>query len=385
MCVGDADHRDVVTLQDFEAASARDYTSPMATLTACQLVDQTCVPPGSLVGDATEHLYQLNHVYVVPPNKGDSIKTTDDRLFARLDVWDYSKKISLAFRSKAMLQLASLEATESKEYEERLGNDELRHPLLASLRLRVQQKSLATHRQTISSPQRREVEASPTEPSYTPPDNLLSAVVVEAAPCRSTDIPNDAVLAIHGLLAGPAQTNERLAAVPLDKLSPSPFYNMLADDKPVDKALVLLRFTQRSNGKQHGHGFRIVAERVQDATAGAATELTKVAHYAAVALCTVEKVQDFTSAKDAAAMAVISKVTAPAKPQQHTADLYIETMEAVLKEDIPRCVDMMRQLQRISNTQNANPATSTEVAWQQRKCRRLLRYPTLDAVASGES
>ena len=90
------------------------------------------------MGDATEHLYQLNHVYVVPPNKGDSIKTTDDRLFARLDVWDYSKQISLAFRSKAMLQLASLEATESKEYEERLGNDELRHPLLASLRLRVQ-------------------------------------------------------------------------------------------------------------------------------------------------------------------------------------------------------------------------------------------------------
>ena len=75
---------------------------------------------------------------------------------------------------------------------------------------------------------------------------------------------------------------------------------------------------------------------------------------------------------------------APAKPQQHAAYLYIETMEAVLKEDIPRCVDMMRQLQRISNTQNANPATSTEVAWQQRKCRRLLRYPTLDAVAPGE-
>ena len=83
-------------------------------------------------------------------------------------------------------------------------------------------------------------------------------------------------------------------------------------------------------------------------------------------------------------MAVISKVTAPAKPQQHAADLYIETMEAVLKEDIPRCVDMMCQLQRISNTQNANPATSTEVAWQQRKCKRLLRHPTLDAVASGE-
>ena len=140
VCGEDADHKDVATLQAFEAASAVDYTSPMATLTACQLVDPTCVSPNSLVGDATEHLYQLNLVYVVPPNKGDSIKTTDDRLFARLDVWDHSNKISQAFRSKAMLQLASLEATELKEYEERLGSDELRHPLLASLCLRLQQK-----------------------------------------------------------------------------------------------------------------------------------------------------------------------------------------------------------------------------------------------------
>ena len=43
--------------------------------------------------------------------------------------------------------------------------------------------------------------------------------------------------------------------------------------------------------------------------------------------------------------------------------------------DIPRCVDMMRQLQRVSDIACANPATLTEVAWQQRKCRRLFRYP----------
>ena len=48
MCRGDADHKDVVTLQAFEAASAVDYTSPMATLTACQLVDPTRVPPPAL-------------------------------------------------------------------------------------------------------------------------------------------------------------------------------------------------------------------------------------------------------------------------------------------------------------------------------------------------
>ena len=33
-------------------------------------------------------------------------------------------------------------------------------------------------------------------------------------------------------------------------------------------------------------------------------------------------------------MAVISKVVAPSKPLQHTADLYIEAMEPVKKDDI---------------------------------------------------
>ena len=98
-----------------------------------------------------------------------------------------------------------------------------------------------------------------------------------------------------------------------------------------------------------------------------------------MALCTVEKLIDFSTAKDATAIAVISKVVAPSKPQQHAADLYIEAMEVVRKEDIPRSVTMMSQLTQISNTQSANPATSSEVAWQQRKCRRLLRYPTLEA------
>ena len=83
-------------------------------------------------------------------------------------------------------------------------------------------------------------------------------------------------------------------------------YNMLADGEPVEKALTLLRFTQRSNGKQHGHGFRIVSDRVQDATTAAATEPTKENCYRTVALCTVEKVTDFSAAKDATAMSVVA-------------------------------------------------------------------------------
>ena len=363
MCGDDVTLRDVAALQTFTPSAAVDYISPMATLTSCQLMDPI---RASLLGDATEHLYQLNHVHVTLPTKEASIKTKDDRLFARLDVWDATKKITVAFRSKAMLQLASLQNDQEKEYEELLATDELRHPLLASLRLHLQSK-----------PQKSEPEATATEHSQTQSDNILSAVVVEAEPCTFTDIPDDSVEAIHGLFAGSAQASERLAAVPLDKLRPSPFYNMLADGKPVEKALTLLRFTQRGNGKQHAHGFRIVTERAQDATAGAATELTKENCYATVALCTIEKAPDFATTKDATVMAVISKVVTPSKPLQHAADLYIEAMELVPKHNIASCMGMMRKLQRISNVQSADPATSPEVAWQQRKCRRLLRYPTI--------
>ena len=366
MCGDDAALRDVAALQTFTAAAAVDYSSPMATLTACHLVDPMCATPASLLGNATEHLYQLNHVYVTLPTKEANIKTKDDRLFTRLDVWDVTKKITVAFRSKAMLQLASLQNDQDKEYEQLLATDELRHPLLVSLRLLLQSK-----------PEKPEQEATATEHSQTQADNKLSAVVVEVEPCTFTDIPDDSVDAIHGLVAGTAQTSERLAAVPLDKLRPSPFYNMLADGKPVEKALTLLHFTQRSNGKQHAHGFRIITERTQDATAGAATELTKENCYATVALCTVEKVPDFSAAKDATFMAVISKVVAPSKPLQHTADLYIEAMEPVKKDDIASTMGMMRKLQQISKVQSADPDTSCEIAWQQRKCRRLLRYPTI--------
>ena len=76
-------------------------------------------------------------------------------------------------------------------------------------------------------------------------------------------------------------------------------------------------------------------------------------------------------------MAVISKVVAPSKPQQHTADLYIEAMEPVKNDDIASSMGMMRKLQQISEVQSADPDTSFEIAWQQRKCRRLLRYPTV--------
>ncbi len=104
----------------------------MATFAVCRQVDTTSAKPSDLLGDDTEHLYQLNHVYVVPPSKADTIKTRDGRLFAQLDCWDYSKKITLAFRSKAMLQIAQIAEGHVEVYEQLLANVELRHPLLTA-------------------------------------------------------------------------------------------------------------------------------------------------------------------------------------------------------------------------------------------------------------
>ena len=206
---------------------------------------------------------------------------------------------------------------------------------------------------------------------------MLSSVVVEAMPCTFSDIPNDSVEAIHGLLAGRPQTSERLVAAPVDTLKHSPFYNMLVDGEPVEKALTLLHFTQRSNGKELAHGFRIISERVRDATAGATTEFTHANQYTTVVLCSVEKVTDFSAGKDSTFVAVISKVAAPSKPQHSAADLYIEAMESVPNADVAGSVEMMRSLQHIARLQQGDAATSSEAAWQQRKYRRMLRYPTM--------
>ena len=76
-------------------------------------------------------------------------------------------------------------------------------------------------------------------------------------------------------------------------------------------------------------------------------------------------------------MAVISKVVAPAKPQQHAADLYIEAMETVEKPNVAAAVQMMRQLHEVGSMRQGDASSSATAAWEQRKCRRLSRYPTM--------
>ena len=70
-------------------------------------------------------------------------------------------------------------------------------------------------------------------------------------------------------------------------------------------------------------------------------------------------------------------VTLPSK-EQHTADLYIESMEPIAPDRVEQAIAMVKQLKRVSTFNHGNAATSTEAAWQQKKCRRMERYPTLE-------
>ena len=107
-----------------------------------------------------------------------------------------------------MLQLASIPEGQAKDYQELIENDELRHPLLASLRLHLRRKTKQPEPQSNATAS----QGSATEITQSQGDDILSTVVVEAVPCTFTEIPNDSVEAIRGLLASLPQSSERPAA-----------------------------------------------------------------------------------------------------------------------------------------------------------------------------
>ena len=380
LCSHETAVADVAALPAFMPQESVDYTEGAATLTACSLLDIK----GNhefLLGDATEHLYQLNHVYVTPPTLADNI-LFEDRLFTVLQCWDYSKRIQLGFRAKAMLALAGCSSAE--EYLNNHKNGELRHPLLASIRVRVKRK--------LDSPSADSVLATEQSQGFSELFSQgaanVSTLVVEAIPisyAAASDVPNASVQAISGLLAsGNGPTSERCVAAALEDLAPSPFYNMVFRGDPVDKALVLLQFTQRSKGAQMANGFRIVTDGAKDgshatehaADGSNATEHAAERKYRTIACCTVEKSPDFTAAKDAMALAVVCKVVKPSN-EQHVAECYIECMETLARDEHAQAVAMIKELQRVATICAEPEQASGEAAWQQRKCRRLTRYPTM--------
>ena len=236
-----AEHQaDVVVLPQFTPSIAADYQSLPATLSACSILDMKSNAVNLLDEAAAEHIYQLNHVYVPSPTAGQTVQY-ENRLFVVLDCWDFSKKIQLAFREKAILSLANQEESDPTKYVAALNAHEIKHPLLASLRVRVKKSEITDH-------------------------SHINTLVVEAtAVCwgAAAEIPNDSVNALHGLLAtGGPPSSERLVAATLPEIAHSPFYNMTVASEPAERALVLLHFAQRSVGAQKSGGFRVVTDNV---------------------------------------------------------------------------------------------------------------------------
>ena len=92
------------------------------------------------------------------------------------------------------------------------------------------------------------------------------------------------------------------------------------------------------------------------------TENTNANQYYIVTICSIEKITYFLAANDTVCIAVISKVVAPAKPEHHAVDLYIETMETIPKADVAVAVGMMRQLQTVAHMQHDDATTSISAA-----------------------
>jgi hypothetical protein len=135
----------VAELKSFQPQEATAYVNVPATLSARSLLELKGKQE-ALLGDAAEHLYQLNHAHTPPPSKTDSIVTNiDGRLLTQLECWDYSKKITLAFRSEAMQQLAQIPEGKDEEYKDAHINGELRHLLLASARAHQGERQRSEH------------------------------------------------------------------------------------------------------------------------------------------------------------------------------------------------------------------------------------------------
>ena len=75
---------DFAVLPSFTPKEATDYRDSPATLSACNIMDSRASCAALLEDDASEHVYQLNNVYVAHPSCSHDV-IIDDKLFARFE------------------------------------------------------------------------------------------------------------------------------------------------------------------------------------------------------------------------------------------------------------------------------------------------------------
>ena len=367
MCGDDAAHEDVAALKPFVPNTAIDYLSTPARLVTVKQINHPAALH-TLLGENTDHIVQLNHVFVQTPEAEDSVLTQDKRLWGKLSVWDASAKGDFFFRSKAMLQMANLAEDDSEEYKNRHASESLQHPILVSLRLQLRRAH-------------KDAPQSSTDQMEATKTNNIDVIVVEAGPCIADSGPNASLrAAMHGILAADDPHTERLVAVPLQKLLRHPFYNMEANGNGADKAVAMLKFSERPQGQNlKNEGFRMICDRVTDYTDDSSKEVTNKNSYGVIAICSIEKSVHFRASKDEVHMVVITKVVTPTKADKHKADLYIEAMERVLPEKLQDMKTTMLQLQQVTSVSRADDVMTEQTAVLNNKCRRLGSYPTLGA------
>ena len=353
----------------------KDYINCPATLVTCHILNPANkVLDTLLAADAKEGVFQVNLGHIMVPSKDAKLTTTDNRLFTRLMVVDGSDAITVAARSKVMLNLAGLQDGQDDQYMRLIQSDELRHPTLVSFRVIVQRQQ-----------PKGDGDASATEQSQTISQSLFNVIIVEVDinGDKGFEIPNDNIQPLHGLYAGALNNTERFAVVPLSQLSCSPFYHICVAGKAVERALTLLRFTDRTSGQVNsaGQGVRVVG-RVADGTVKDATESTLANSFGTVAVCTVAQVTEYTAKVGSLFLAVISKVCEADKPLINTADFQIETMEEIETDRRDLVIDMITKLQQIVCVQDGDTSSSTPVPFEPRKCRRLNRWPTVEGTES---
>ena len=107
LCGGVASLVDVASLPILEPDEVVDYITPSATLSACGVLGAFGVCPWgcyrtAVLGDATEHLYQLNHVHVQTPTKTDSITTVTGRVSLRGSLASISLNLYDSFSARML-------------------------------------------------------------------------------------------------------------------------------------------------------------------------------------------------------------------------------------------------------------------------------------------
>ena len=351
---------------------ARNFKAETATQTTCALLNTILNQNDS----TQEMLFQLNHVRVIEPGCGETIKTNDGaRLFVPVRIMDYTGVVNLRMRQQAALELSGIDSVE--EFGKACSEACLRFPLLSSVRVYVRSKPHgATEHSTSSQSESTEV----------------SAIAVEAtmqlwdAKCA----PNNAVLELSAMLHKLAMPSSRMVAARVRDITVAPHAGMCVkmDDSlfiVAEYVLVLIAATERSGGNSFPSGYRVLTKKIVDVDfweSGA--DIPEAAD--CVSICTTDNLVHYKMAPPRPgsrqyALALVSGFRPATESTKGT--LMIDYVESIDTNNIEDYKKMLRKLASLAKgaTFARNPAkrpswSPTRTPHTAKKTRQLSHNPT---------